>query len=215
MDGRRRNGLTLLELVLALSMLVMLAAVAAITVGRGYGRRQFEEAVRRFESTLRMTRVEAAAQGRRFRVSFAPLSATDDSSAAIRVEWEVQPLTEPGRFTDYDRVSTWSGYIPGDEIRILSCRLTGPSTYHMTGDEEDESEAVLQSITFYPDGSSDSALVEIAPRDEDDVMRAVIRLDGINAMLRTLTVTDDELEENRQDIEQGLYVQAQTDVGDE
>ena len=211
MDDRRCHGFTLIEIVLTLGILVMLAAVAAITVGRGYERKQFDEGVRRFEATLRMARVEAATQGRRFTVSF---EQGEDGSASVRVQWEAQPLTEPGKFSDYANLSTWSGYIPGDEIRILSCRLIGASAYRLTGDAE-EDEAELQAITFYPDGSSDSALIALAPPDEDDAVRAAVRLDGVNAALQTFRVTDDELEENIQDIEQGLYVPLDAGDGDE
>ena len=211
-QGRCRDAFTLLEVVLTLGILVMLAAVAAVTVGRGYERKRFGEGVRRFEATLRMARVEAATQGRSFRVSF---DQDAGGSASVRVQWEAQPLTEPGVFTDYDHISTWAGYIPGDEIRIVSCRLIGASAYRLTGDAEGKDEEELQTIIFYPDGSGDSALIALAPPDEDDVMRAVVRLDGVNATLRTLRITDDELEENLQDIEQGLYVPADTGDGDE
>ena len=68
-----------------------------------------------------------------------------------------------------------------------------------------EDEDALQSITFYPDGSSDSALLELAPIDPDDTIRSTVRLDGVNGTAETLELTETELEENRELIAQGLY----------
>lgn len=200
---RRRSGLTLLELALVLALIVMLASLTMVTVGRSGERRRFSGAVERICTVFRMARAESAGRGRRFQVVFS--RGGEQGGRAVSVLWEAGPLTDPGQFTEYT-VSTWSSYIPVDDVRVLSCTLIGPSAYQTLdrrGMSEDED--TLAGITFYPDGSSDSALLELAPINQDETIRAVIRLDGVNATVKTFEVTESELEENRELIAQGLY----------
>ncbi|MCD6364267.1 MAG: hypothetical protein J7M14_00150 [Planctomycetes bacterium] len=194
----------MLELTLALSLMVMLVSLTMVTVGRSDERRGFRSAAERIGTLFRMARAESAGRGRRFRIAFAE-NDEGDKLPAIVVLWEAEPLAEPGQFTEYT-VSTWSSYIPVDDVRVLSCTLIGPSAYRALerrGMSEDED--ALQSITFYPDGSSDSALLELAPIDPDDTIRSTVRLDGVNGTAETLELTETELEENRELIAQGLY----------
>jgi len=200
--------MTLLEIVLALSIVILVAAMVAYSVAPGGERRRFHEGVRRFETLLRILRAQAAHDGRRFQVAFSDeKDAETDAADAFRVLWEPDPLGEPGQFTPYD-LSTWSSYIPREEARVLACRLIGPSAYRSLAwrrDSEKGDERELQDVMFYPDGSSDSALIELAPAGEEDLLRAAIRLDGLNGTIRTLVIPEAELEENRSEIEQGLY----------
>ena len=198
-------GLTLLELMLALSLVVVLTSIAVVSVARDQGRRSFQEGLDRLETLLRMTRAEAANSGRCFRIEMA-MADEDQPQPPIRVLWEPQPLTEPGEYIEFT-ASAWSDYVSGDAIRVLSCALIGPGGYWPSGGwrgAKADDEAV-QALMFYPDGASDSAVIELAPADEADELRGVIRLDGLNRTIRTLIVTAEELEENRQEIEQGLY----------
>ena len=211
-----RRGMTLLELTLALCLVVIVASIGTVAVGRRHERREFVENVERFETMLRMARAQAAIEGRRFQIAFEPRE-EGSASSVPRVLWEPDPLTEPGQFAAHSD-STWSGYVPGEEVRILACRLVGPSAYRdlaIRGDDTSEDEQTPKSLLFYPDGSSDSALVELAPVDESDELRATVRLDGVNGITQVWIITETELEENREDIEQGVYdpdAEAETDL---
>lgn len=200
------RAFTLLEVILTLTLVAMLAAVAAVTVGAGGSRRQFAAAVGRFGTMFRMARAEAANHGCRFMVSFE--SDSTDPSHAVRVLWESDHLAQPGVFTDYVS-STWTSLLPRDDVRVMRCGLVGPSAYRTLADEmagSDDDEDALENITFYPDGSSDSAVIELAPADETDGQRAAIYIDGVNATIRTWAdLSVDELETNRAEIERGLY----------
>jgi hypothetical protein len=50
------------------------------------------------------------------------------------------------------------------------------------------------SITFYPDGSSDSAEVVLASRNSDDQRRLAVRLGGMLGTLSTRAVSANEIE---------------------
>ena len=214
---RRRAGLTLLEIVLALSIVIVLATVVAYSVVPDGERRRFNEGVRRFETLLRILRAQAAQEGRRFKIAFTETEdAETDTAERFGVLWEPDPLGEPGQFKPYD-LSTWSGYVPRDEARVLVCRLIGPSAYRSFAwrrDSDDSDGQELQDVMFFPDGSSDSVLIELAPAGEEDLLRAAIRLDGLNGAIRTLVISEAELEENRSRIEQGLY-DPEAEVGED
>ena len=49
----------------------------------------------------------------------------------------------------------------------------------------------LQPVTFYPDGSSDSAEVMLQSRDDGDARRIAISLAGLTGVIRRRSVTDD------------------------
>ena len=51
----------------------------------------------------------------------------------------------------------------------------------------------MQALTFQPDGSSDSAEIELAPLDEDDQRRALVQLNGMDNTITTTFLTVEQL----------------------
>lgn len=182
-----------MELVLVLGLIVLMFGVVVLNYG-GYGRaRQIEEGIRRFATVLRMARAESASRGRRLQLAF------DEETGDCRILWEPDPLGEPGRFADYT-ACTWLHHLPNGLIRVSSSYLTGPSAYRTLGlDQMREGAAAdrtLETVMFYPDGSSDSAVFELAaPADPPESLRAVVELDGLNGIITTKNLTREELEE--------------------
>ena len=194
---------------LTLALIVMLAAVVAVGIGQNQDRRRFVEVAGRFETLLKMARAEAQNENRRFRIEFgSPGQEADPNELTpVRVLWEPNHLTEPGQFATY-QLSTWQTYVPDRQVRVMRCRLIGASAYRtissLTGGA-DKDEDSLQPITFYPDGWSDSVLIELAPPDEADLYRAAVRLDGDSGSVSVLVVSETELEENHDAIAEGTY----------
>lgn len=184
-----------MEMVLALSLVVLLLGVVVVNYS-GYSQsRQMDEGVRRFETMLRMARAESASLGRRLQLAF------DEETGDCRILWEADPLGEPGKFSDYT-ACMWLGYLPNGLVRVSSSYLQGPSAYRtLSLDQMREGgfdESVLDTVVFYPDGSSDSAVFELAgPGEAEQSPRAVIELDGLNGTITTNILTADELEELR------------------
>lgn len=187
------KGLTLLELVLVMALLVMLAGVVVLNVGTWRHADRLEEGVDRFQTVLRMAGAEAAATGRRLRLSF------DEETGRCSVLWEPNPLAEPSEFTAYARCS-WVTRIPNGMVRVVRSELTGSSAYRtlraQMGREETEDNA-LQPVTFYPDGSSDSAIFELVDVDRSEYRLAVIQLDGVNGVTSERIVSVEEYEQDR------------------
>jgi len=175
------------EIVLAIGLLCVLATVGVLSVPGLRRAGDLREGVSRFETVLRMARADAANLGRRVRLSFSPEGAT-------RVLWEPQPLRQPGQFVPYVSC-TWLGMLPEDLVRVRGCVLTDESASGAEagiglGEVEEPS-----GVTFYPDGSSDSAVIDLAPPAGPQAGLGVLELDGLNQTIRARILTAAEYEE--------------------
>ena len=157
-----------------------------------------------------MARAEAQNEKRRLRIEFGDAEGLVDGDlpTPVRVLWEPEHLTEPGQFVPYP-MATWASSVPSEIVRVLRSRHVGPSAYRtitsMTGGGDDDDGEALQTVTFYPDGWSDSALIELAPSELESPLRAAIRLDGDSGSVTTLILTETEIEDHHDEIVEGTY----------
>lgn len=200
------GGFTLIESICALSVVGMVLGLVIINVSGWHETRKLQEGALKFEVILRLARADAANLGKRFRV------AADQDTHQVQVFWEYDPLAKPGEFTRYTG-GAWARSVPNDLVWVQKMELTGASALRTLALDEiqdpREREALegLAPITFYSDGSSDSARVELVTRtgepyqeivEDPDARLAVIDLDGINGLIRTRILTLEELEEQEE-----------------
>lgn len=182
-------GFTLLELLLALGLMAMMAGMVLLNVDMLRGDRALDEGVLRMETALRMARADAANQGRRFRLAFS------EADGKIRVLWEPDPLAEPGQFAEYT-ACTWDDYLASENVRVDRWELIGPSFYQLpdigTGETFGNRTDAAVAITFEPDGSSDSAVIEIVATDGFDVRRGVIAIEGMTGVITSRILSSEE-----------------------
>jgi len=185
-------GFTLVEVVLAVALVVVLVSMGIIALGRWYDTGRLPEGARRLESILRMARADACARGRRVQFGF------DGDTLQPAITWEPKPLEEPGQFLPHPGV--WAHDLPAEDLRVIRCERRGSDamrvlTYgdgrELTSDEGN----VLQAVTFYPDGSFDSAILEVAGRNESELRVGRIDLDGVSGKIELRILTPMELEE--------------------
>ena len=185
----RRGGFTLMEILLALTIIGLLVAAVAVNFGAFGSGRALEESTVRLETAFRMARAEAANQGRRLRLAF------DETGTRMVVFWEPQPMTEPGRFAEYT-ACTWDDYVSMEGVRLERCDLAALSLYQAV-DASTPGGAGRSTgpaaITFEPDGSSDSAVVELSATDTRDTRRAIIELEGLTGTVTSRILTAVEL----------------------
>jgi len=192
-------GFTLLEVILVCFLLLLLVTAGTVLLTPLREKAGFEEGVYRFETLLRMARTDAA--GRGLRLQIAP--ETTEQGHRIRILSESDPLGKPEQFAPYAGC-TWADMIPEGLAIVTRSQLVGPAAFRKRAvaqsDPGRSGDAALEAVTFYPDGSSDSAVFELAPADEFDPRRAVIRLDGINNVIQIRMLIEDELEEHYEQI---------------
>jgi hypothetical protein len=183
-----------MEVTLATALVLVFLGMFVVNYTGARSARELTEGVERFGTALRMARADAASTGRRLRLSF------DEETAEMQILWEPQPLAEPGQFTPY-HACTWRHHLPTGLVRVSRCQLVGSSAYQtMTAgpmDNEAFEQETLEAVTFYPDGSSDSVVIElIAARDDpaEAIARAVIQLDGWSGVVTTDILTPEDAE---------------------
>ncbi len=183
---------TLIEILLAIAVLMVLLVVVVVNIG-GWGKSQrLLEGVDRFETAIYMARADAANMGKKLRLSF---TGDEDSgefeSGGITVLIENDPLGAPGQFVQYTGCS-WLHQLPTGMVRVNRSRLLGSSSYsrsEWTDDDDDE----ISPLTFYPDGSCDSAEIELSSTDPGDSRVMIVEVDGITGRVTTKVYQEDDL----------------------
>lgn len=187
-----RPAFTLIEIVLGLVVLAMLMAVVVLNLVGWQSSRDLDEGTMRFEAMLRMARAEAANNARRMKLTFTP------DTGEYRLQWEPDPIGQPNQFVDYD-MREWASEAPLDLVKVVRCELTGPSTYRTLFSDQFQADrsadTVMDDVMFYPDGSCDAAVIELASLNEDELRHAIVELDGLNGTVSTRILTPTEMQQ--------------------
>lgn len=197
----RRRGLTLIEVLISLALLMMMIAAVGFFVGPWLTGAGFDAQARQFAAAMRFARAEAAITGRTVRLEFHETDAADDASDhdgpvyRVRVMLERQPLEEPHVFTPL-RGRAWIDQLEDMHgFAVIGVRLTGPDADALravtddaggTGQADRPGEAGdgVRSVTFHPGGAGDAAEITLAPGRRGDDRRAVVRIDGLTGTVR-------------------------------
>lgn len=202
-----RRGFTLIEIVLTVTMIIMLVGVFSVTMFGTIGGRALDEGTLQFDTMLRLARAEAANNGRRLRLTFAPAvgdanqsvnSNANTPTSTIRFEWEPQPLAQPGEFIPYENGS-WTRSLPTAQVIVKQSQLTGESalqTLTYDGELMNDGSGLegLQAVNFFPDGTTDSARFVLISTDDGDNRTAIIELDGNNGRIKSNLFSPTELD---------------------
>ncbi len=126
----------------------------------------------------------------------------------IEVTWEADVLNAPGVFQVYTN-KTWSEEMVNELVGVekvqspnvpsqtaSAASLAPSSDATSSNSPETANDATTSSefpaITFYPDGSCDSAEIVLASRNPDDERRVQVRLGGILGSVSGRTVSGDK-----------------------
>ena len=193
--GGANGGVTLIELLLAVALLLLLVGAVVYNFSPLQRGADLDEGATQFEALLRFARAHAANASRQVQISFQ--DALDDSlgvsSQTIRVLWEPDPLGQPGVL---EVLPEAAGYVRSildlvtiAEVRPLSGDGMEPAP-HLRVDEFPAKAFV--PVRFYPDGSSDSAEIILASRGSEDERFVALRLLGAIGSIRRRQVASDE-----------------------
>lgn len=188
-------GFTLVELLLVVALLMGLLGAMVYNFGTARRGADLDEGGRQFESLVRWAGAYAANTGRAVQFRFGMEASTNSTTgdlARLRIVWEADPVSLPGEFVELaeaapmvesfnDRVRVESVNAPGRPVNI--------STNEMALEQKVER---LPALTFFADGSSDTAEIVLASNDAEDFRRLTIHLDGVTGGLRSeLSVSED------------------------
>ena len=200
----RKQGFSLVELLLTLVLILCLAAASVFTFTAVYQSANLDEGSDRFQSLIRFAQAEAATTGRKVRLQFVSLDSAPMDSAeelrAIKVTWEADLLNAPGVFQEYTN-KAWSEEIVNELVGVTKVAAISGSGLAMPMESaaripnemgEFSETTEFPPITFYPDGSCDTAEVVLASRNTDDERRLAVRLGGILGTVTTRTVSSTE-----------------------
>lgn len=200
----RKQGFSLVELLLTLVLILCLAAASVFTFTAIYNSANLDEGSDRFQSLIRFAQAEAATTGRKVRLQFVPNESAPLESAAelrtIKVTWEADLLNSPGVFEEYTN-KAWSEVIVNELVGVTKVAqmsesgapMPAESTESATAMEEYSESQGFPAITFYPDGTCDSAEVVLASRNSDDERRMAVRLGGMLGTMTTRTMSSTDV----------------------
>jgi hypothetical protein len=158
-----------------------------------------DEGARQFEALVRFAGANAANTGRAVQFRFEADSTNDVASVGpqLRVMREVDPVAQPGVFEDAREADPFLTELL-ERIRFVDVRggerPANQSTNEIAAFTDESSMGnAMPPITFYPDGSSDSAAIVIASRDLEDLRQMTIHLAGVTGGIRAEINSQDEM----------------------
>lgn len=195
-------GFTLLELLLVVALLMGLLAAVVFNFTPLKTGASLEEGGRQFEALIRFASAQAANSGRvvQFRFDEATRSEGDrtnetseasEKTAPLRVMREVDPAGQPGVFEDMPEAQPFLADL-FERIHIEDVK-GAERPVNLGTNEVASAESVLlpkPPITFYPDGSSDTADILLSSRDPDDFRQLRIHLAGVTGMIASHMVDE-------------------------
>ena len=180
---RQHRGFSLLELLLVLALLVMIAAVAAPSLTNTLRYRTLKESADLVRGEFSKTRARAMQSGEEYVFSYIP----GTGNYTVRpYEIDVQPdLTSEQQATgnyDYGR-----GLLP-DKV-VFAEMDVALDTRQLELEQEVESQLSLnsdtQQILFYPDGSTQSAKIQLRSESNETVGIELRGLTGVSSIVES------------------------------
>lgn len=175
------RGFTLVELLLTVVLLLLLASAAMISFSNLLSGSELEEGAAQMEGLMRFARAHAANTGKKVQLVFE--EQTSDGMTVplgnVRVLWEADPLRFPGQMTELFEAAPMAQNV-NNLVQVEDAHLIGEADLPA----EEQQQLSFVPITFYPDGSSESAEIIVASRAPDELRRVSIRVIGITGAIR-------------------------------
>lgn len=186
---RRRTGFTLLELVLVISIVIVVAALAAPSVQRTFSRQALQKGADRVRIAMGQARVRAIRTGEEHAVYYSPegswfnVAPFASFAEQSKLAGERQEMVDEGNYSNFEedllpkgvRFSAAQADVNSRAAAVLS---TGESSDNQVG-----------MILFYPDGTSQDAKLLF---ENDDQLFVQLQLRGLTGLARTVRIENPE-----------------------
>jgi Sec-independent protein translocase protein TatA len=119
----------------------------------------------------------------------------EDWGAKLRVVYEPDPVLQPGIFVDLPEARPFLEAL-ADRVRIEKVRAPEPPSNQSTNELAMIDGAAkpegANSVTFYPDGSSQTVDIFLVSKEREDLREMIVHLDGVTGgVRREMRSTDD------------------------
>ncbi|HLY09045.1 MAG TPA: prepilin-type N-terminal cleavage/methylation domain-containing protein [Planctomycetota bacterium] len=159
---RRRDGFTLIELILVMIVIFTVATVVAPRLTDFFPSFQVRKTSQRLFAWARKARADAATTGLRHRLLL------DPQAQKYWIEYEARPFKEPGKFVPLG--GSWGEELFPDRVKYES----------IEGAETDTTRSSCRYVEFRPDGTSSEATIRIGD-DRND--QSVLRVEGASSKI--------------------------------
>ncbi|MCI0744961.1 MAG: GspH/FimT family pseudopilin [Verrucomicrobia subdivision 3 bacterium] len=196
------GGFTLIELLLTLVLVLLLLGAVVINFTSLQEGVQLDEGAEQLETVIRYARAHAANTGCKVQLSFEEL--VEDGFAVplgnVFVRWEPDPLSRPGEFQPLLEVAplleSMLRLVEVQDVQPVGAGGMAISSFGADvpepgGARDDAQLAGFAPITFYPDGSSDSAEIILTTRESEDGRRMALRILGATGSIKKEPVLPD------------------------
>jgi type II secretory pathway pseudopilin PulG len=200
------QGFTLVELLLVVVLVMLLFGAVIFNFSSLTDHAVLDEAATRLETLFRFARAHAANTGRQVRVVFDESSGTNSAAGAVRIrlEWEPDPLGEPGVFAAVEESALQADDLL-ERVRIESVELGNGSAENAPKDEtmseadtlllDELSPDLFPAIAFFPDGSSDSATIVLTEPETEKPRQLRLHLNGLTGATTRETISESGYDE--------------------
>ncbi len=210
--GRQRGdrGLTLIELLLSITLLLLLIGAFVFSFAPLQKNRQLDEGLTRLEALFGFARARAANSGKTVYLVLESSTNEVAAGATVTIQWEPDPVNQPGLYTNLVMQPSLAGAVNElvsvelheeeeaglEDVESLLMSPDNPSILGENLEEEafdasdDEAAAsgtgvnTLARFAFFPDGSSESAKLVVASREGADERRFLVELVGLTGSVR-------------------------------
>jgi len=186
------RGFTLVELLLTVVLLMLLAGAAVISFSTLLAGSELEEGGAQMEGLMRFARAHAANTGKKVQLVFEEQTADGLTVPLgnVRVVWESDPLSFPGQMAELNEAA-----LMVQSVNNLVQVEDALPTENPEAPEDEQEQLSFAPVTFYPDGSSDSAEIILSSRAPEELRSVSIRITGITGAIRRTWVVEETVDE--------------------
>jgi prepilin-type N-terminal cleavage/methylation domain-containing protein len=189
------SGFTLVELLLTVALLLLLLGAAVISFSTLLHSSELEEGVNQLEGLVRFARAHAANTGKKVQLTFQELTVEGVLApmGTVQAVWEADPIGKPGEFAPLAEAAAMTASVNEllwvEEVRDAE---NAQPTNRGTQEATEEVGYGFGPITFYADGSCDSAEIIVSTRSPEEVRKVSLRVSGVTGAIRREWITPQE-----------------------
>ena len=182
-------GFTLLELVLVISIVIVVTAVAAPSIQRTFSRQALQKGADRVRIAMGQARVRAIRTGEEHAVFYSPegswfnVAPFANFAEQSRLAGERQELVDEGNYTNFEEDLLPKG------VRFAAAQTDVNSRAAAVLSTGESSSGRVGMILFYPYGTSQDAKLLFV---NDDQLFVQLQLRGLTGLARTVRVENPE-----------------------